>query len=461
MFSNNSPWVEQLKNKFNTNPLEKNHKTDVLVIGAGISGITTAYYILKNTNLKVTLVEARTLASGATGHNAGQLVSYFEKQISNLAKEFGFEMAVSAQKDINSSWFLLEQIYQDTGITTNISISNGYAGIQTYEDLVTFLQNAQVYKKANLPHEKLSIADDCPYLEKIPQKFHNLFSIIKKKNLMEYLETNDTSYYAMITVKKGVMNSALFCEDLLTYIFKNFSNRFNYYDKTPVSEIKLLENNSLTIANNKEIYSDKIVLCTNGFEKIEIINKAGNDINTKFHHLVIGVVGYMAGYLEEDLRKPTAISYLPKKSSTGNDAFDKDPYFYFTRRDYEIKNKKFNLICIGGPEAVMDDSNNYKKEHPFPKEAQDSINNFLHKSYKYSPKGNINYKYIWHGLMGYTPNGIRLIGIEPLNKNLLYNLGCNGIGILPSIFGANKISKILSGEKFEKSIFDPSNFDKF
>ena len=461
MFSNNSPWVEQLKNKFNTKPLDKNHKTDVLVIGAGISGITTAYYILKNTNLKVTLVEAKTLASGATGHNAGQLVSYFEKQISNLVKEFGFEMAVTAQKDINSSWFLLEHIYQDTGITTNISISNGYAGIQTYEDLVTFLQNAQVYKKANLTHDKLSIADDCPYLEKIPQKFHNLFSIIKKKNLMEYLETNDTSYYAMITVKKGVMNSALFCEDLLNYIFKNFSNRFNYYDKTPVSEIRLLQNSSLTIANNKEVYSDKIVLCTNGFEKIDIINKAGNDINTKFHHLVIGVVGYMAGYLEEDLRKPTAISYLPKKSSTGNDVFDKDPYFYFTRRDYEIKNKKFNLICIGGPEAVMDDSNKYKIEHPFPKEAQDSINNFLHKSYKYAPKGSIDYKYIWHGLMGYTPNGIRLIGIEPLNKNLLYNLGCNGVGILPSIFGANKISKILSGEKFEKSIFDPSNFNKY
>ena len=418
MFSNNSPWVEQLKNKFNTKPLDKNHKTDVLVIGAGISGITTAYYILKNTNLNVTLVEAKTLASGATGHNAGQLVSYFEKQISNIVKEFGFEMAVSAQKDINSSWFLLEQIYQDTGITTNISISNGYAGIQTYEDLVTFLQNAQVYKKAGLIHEKLSIAEDCSYLEKIPQKFHNLFSIIKKKNLMDYLETNDSSYYAMISGKRGVMNSALFCEDLLNYIFKNFSNRFNYYDKTPVSEIRLHQNNSLTIANNKEIYSNKIVLCTNGFEKIDIINKVGNDINTKFHHLVIGVVGYMAGYLEEDLRKPTAIGFLPKKSSTGKDVFDKDPYFYFTRRDYEIKNKKFNLICIGGPDAVMDDSNNYKEEHPFPKEAQDSINNFLHKSYKYAPKGSINYKYIWHGLMGYTPNGIRLIGVEPLNKNL-------------------------------------------
>ncbi len=58
--------------------------------------------------------------------------------------------------------------------------------------------------------------------------------------------------------------------------------------------------------------------------------------------------------------------------------------------------------------------------------------------------------------MGYTPNGIRLIGPEPLNTNLYYKLGCNGIGILPSIFGANKISLMLRGNKFKKSIFDPS-----
>jgi len=458
MFNNKSPWVEQLKNKINIEPLNQNHKTKVLVVGAGISGITTAYYLLKNTDLKVTLVEAKSLASGATGHNAGQLVSYFEKQISNLVKEFGFELAVAAQKDINSAWYLLEQIYQETGLTTKIAISNGYAGIQSYQDLITHLQNAQVYKKAGLIYEKLSIADDCPYLEKIPQKYHSLFSIIKKKNLLEYLETNDQAYYAMVSIKKGVLNSALFCEDLLTFLFKNYSQRLDYFDKTPISEIKLGKNKTSSIAGNFKIEAEKIILCTNGFEKINIINTIRDDINSKFHHLVIGCVGYMAGYLEEDLREPTAISYLPKTSNTGNEAFDADPYFYLTRRDYEIKNQRYNLICIGGPEAIMDDSNNYKKEHPYPSEAQESIDRFIHNSYKYAPKGKIDYKYIWHGLMGYTPNGVRLIGPEPLNPNLLYNLGCNGIGILPSIFGANKISKIIAGEKFKKSIFDPANF---
>jgi len=57
-------------------------------------------------------------------------------------------------------------------------------------------------------------------------------------------------------------------------------------------------------------------------------------------------------------------------------------------------------------------------------------------------------------VIGYTGNGLRLIGPETLNKNLLYNLGCNGIGILPSIFGGWKVSQFLGNKAAEKSIFD-------
>jgi len=457
MNKNNSPWVEQLKKNYHSKKLTNDIKTNILVIGAGISGITTSYFILKNTNLKVTLVEAKELASGASGHNAGQMVSYFEKQIYNMVKEFGFDLAVEAQKDINSSWYLVEQIFQDTGIGTKVNIFTGYAGIQSFEDLILCLQNMYIYKKAGLIFEKLSISNDCPYLDKIPKKYHSLFSVISKKNLLEYLETKDYSYYAMLSLKKGVMNSAAFCEDLLNYMFTNFNDRFSYYEKTPIVELNLKRSLNEAVTESNKIYSQKTILCTNGFEKIKI-NNFSSDIDTKFHYLVNGCVGYMAAYLEEDLKEPTAISYLPQRSETGNKNFDIDPYFYLTRRDYEIKDKRFNLICLGGPEAIMDDTNNYKREHPYPKEAQESIDKFIHKTYKNSPKNEIEYKYKWHGLMGYTPNGIRLIGPEPLNPNLYYNLGCNGIGILPSIFGANKVSLMLKGDKFKKSIFDPAEF---
>jgi glycine/D-amino acid oxidase-like deaminating enzyme len=57
--------------------------------------------------------------------------------------------------------------------------------------------------------------------------------------------------------------------------------------------------------------------------------------------------------------------------------------------------------------------------------------------------------------LGYTTSGIRLIGKEPNNPRLLYNVGCNGIGIMPSIYGAKRISQILNGIDLPVSIFDP------
>jgi hypothetical protein len=57
--------------------------------------------------------------------------------------------------------------------------------------------------------------------------------------------------------------------------------------------------------------------------------------------------------------------------------------------------------------------------------------------------------------MGYTKNGIRLIGHDRYNSLLLYNLGCNGVGILPSIFGGKKIALFLKNEVHKKSVFDP------
>ena len=51
-------------------------------------------------------------------------------------------------------------------------------------------------------------------------------------------------------------------------------------------------------------------------------------------------------------------------------------------------------------------------------------------------------------------NGVRMVGPEPKNPVLLYNLGCNGIGILPSIYGASKIARHIKGENVEPSIFD-------
>ena len=65
------------------------------------------------------------------------------------------------------------------------------------------------------------------------------------------------------------------------------------------------------------------------------------------------------------------------------------------------------------------------------------------------------YDYAWHGLMGYTPDRLRVVGFEHRNPALLYNLACNGVGILPSLHGGHRVAQLLAGEQLPPSLFDP------
>jgi glycine/D-amino acid oxidase-like deaminating enzyme len=175
--------------------------------------------------------------------------------------------------------------------------------------------------------------------------------------------------------------------------------------------------------------------------------------------MVRGKVGYMAGYLEELKHPPIALAFYDQTAddvASVQDPYDQKPYIYMTRRPYELeKNEKHNLICVGGPDRSLDDTTEYATETEYSEEASEEISNFLHSTYKNAPKSEIDFKFKWHGLMGYTPTSIRVVGEEPKNKVLMYNLGCNGVGILTSIYGGKRISDILAGAVLAPSLFDP------
>lgn len=67
---------------------------DVAVIGSGITGTSVTKTILEqNPGLRVTVFEARTLCSGATGRNGGQLAINAAETYIALKKSLGAEMA--------------------------------------------------------------------------------------------------------------------------------------------------------------------------------------------------------------------------------------------------------------------------------------------------------------------------------------------------------------------------------
>jgi len=454
MIPNHSPWIKQLKRTRPVVPLDKDASADVAIVGGGIAGVTTAFFALRDTNKTIVLIEANKIAHGATGHNAGQIASYFERPLSDLVKEFGVELAIDGQRSIESAWILLEQVVAEAKLRTPIYRFTGYAGLSRFDQVVLHLENNRYRTDNGLISESIMLADHWDGLADIPKKFKDLYSISPQKDILQLLETKNTDYIACLSYQKGCMNSALFAEELVGYLIATYKERFSFYEGSPVRVVRLQKDRASLEVLDYTIKAERVVLCTNGFENFSIINEVGAEIDTKFHHSIAGRVGYMSGYVEPLNNPPVAISYFPETNRRSIDPTG-ESYFYLTRRPHEHEGKdSCNLICTGGPEKVLPNGAGYSSEDYYSADARASIDEFLLSNYDKHPV-ETEYSFCWHGLMGYTPNGIRRVGPEPCNPRLLYNLGCNGVGILPSIFGGMRISRFINNEQIDRSIFDP------
>ena len=190
-----------------------------------------------------------------------------------------------------------------------------------------------------------------------------------------------------------------------------------------------------------------VVLCTNGFVDHVIEEEGGQPVLLAPDQRVTGTIGFMAAFIDEP-RAPTAMSYI-RNTKIGGET----PYVYVTRRTYDRTDDTVTLTCMGGPEYPIDGT--WKAVMPFPgamlTHMDEQIRPFAQPA---RPPGR-RYDFQWHGLMGYTPGMVRVIGAHPRHPRLLYNLACNGVGFLPSIHGGREVSRILAGEQIPPSIFDP------
>ncbi len=450
MAKNVSPWVHQLDKARVQKKLSADIESDVAIIGAGIAGTASAFFTLKYTDKRVVLIERFKLAHGATGHNAGQVVSYFERGFASMVDEYGQKLAAAGQEAVDGAWELLDEMYTDSQLDIPLSRFVGHAGLTTYEQVLWHLENNYEKRRAGLHVSKVLLADSSLIGNEIPAVYEGLYEVVTHKKVLELVETKTPEYVAVVSAQKGCVNSALFCQEVIGYLQRTYPERFALYEHTSVHKILLRSAQAILDADTHTVTVQQVVLCTNGFESIHIFNETGLDIDAKYHHLVNGKIGYMSGYLEKMNKQPTAISYY-SDPIVGIE----NSYFYLTRRPYEYeKGTEHNLISIGGPDIDLTENLPYSYEDEYPDEMGEKIDLFVKKTYDVDPNKKIDYIFTWHGLMGYTTSGIRLIGPEPQNPVLLYNLGCNGIGILPSIYGGRKISRHLSGEDVEQSIFD-------
>jgi glycine/D-amino acid oxidase-like deaminating enzyme len=466
---NHSPRLDQLTPRSFFPVVQQDFSTDVVIVWWGIAGISTLYYVLKNTDRKVTLLESYKIAHGASWHNAGQIVPYFEKPFVEIVEEYGITMANQWQQAMLDARERVQELVVTLNMESVFEKFIGYAGCSTIEQIIENLQKNAIQDIQHIQYETILVSEECPDREKIPSMYEDRIHIVSQRRINQLLQTKGNKFIGVLARHAGTLNSALFCEKALQHITNHYHDRVQIYEFSPVDTIDLYEDKVKITTNTSKvnhlkdtptqpytgtIKAKQIILCTNGFEKFTINNHSWPEINKDFHEEVNGLVWYISGYLDIAGQSPLAISYYLKPGEL-EAANDVENYFYLTRRQFHKDNQIHSLICIGGPETNLHEKDRYMRHEAQPERAHEQMDNFLKQTFRPHPEHPTKYHYRRHGLMWFTKSWLRIIWPDTKNPKLLYNIGCNGVWILSSIHGWRKISQFLLGNITQPSIFDP------
>ena len=103
-------------------PLSGRQSADVVIVGAGFSGLWTAYWLTEFIpGKRIRIIEAERIGHGASGRNGGWLSALLPVSLTDLAATLGEERTVSLQRVMFESVSEVEEICQFHGIDAHIS----------------------------------------------------------------------------------------------------------------------------------------------------------------------------------------------------------------------------------------------------------------------------------------------------------------------------------------------------
>ncbi|HAT4313713.1 TPA: FAD-dependent oxidoreductase [Clostridium perfringens] len=163
-----SVWSESCKFR-KREALNKDIKTDVLVIGAGIAGILTAY-MLKQKGREVIVIDASEIASGNTKNTTAKITSQHDLIYSKLITEFGEEKARQYAKANELAIKKYKEIIEDKRIECDFEEKPAY--VYSLNEVDVLKEEAKAAKNLGIDAEFVQEAN-LPFKIKGAVKFNN------------------------------------------------------------------------------------------------------------------------------------------------------------------------------------------------------------------------------------------------------------------------------------------------
>ncbi len=378
-------------------------KRDIIIIGAGIMGLTTAYELLK-AGRKVTIIDESDITDSTSFGNAGLLSAFDKGPLANPGIVFNtLKLMLKGESPVNVHPTLDIKIYKWLWKFVNSANKD-----RLKRTLALFEKYGHI---SNDLYEKMQNVDGLDF------DFHRkgMLSVFTEqssydKKLLDYAIKNDDIFEI---IEKNKIKDFIPCvtDDVKGAI--HFKRNTHFDPKRVMLELKrYLKENGVEF-----ILNERIMNIQYGNKEIKSISSALNTYEADTYIMSTGYQTLLADKLKQNLMMTPAKGYsltftMPKELQPYTSTLFADLFIVMTpRRDdvritskLEIGSKDYRVV----KEQIESIKENFKK-YTIPFEMENIIE--------------------WTGFRPLTPNDMPLIGRDEKYKNLIYGMGLGWLGM--------------------------------
>jgi len=375
------------------NKLQENLETDVIIIGGGMTGISTAYQLQKK-KVEFLLVEGGVIGYGSTGKSSGALVPGIELDFYGTVRRFGEEKTRflwdATLKNIND----MKNVIKEQEIKCSLSDVRAFCIAEKRKHL------------KGLEHEKT-----------LTGKYSIRGTLLDYENLKQELNIGESIYGGLIYDNYAAVMDPF---SLVTNLASKIENKA-LFENSRVNNIDKSNGKFVVKTDNGSVSGKRLILAT------EYMTEELGHLNNIVHP--IKAYTMVTERLNEDLLNNINFNYQKV-------VWDYGEIYHFIRMTPDNR----ILICGGDSiEHQKDDSVNYKSFN--------ALRKHLHKVFPQLKDVKINYR--WAGILSRTIGGLPVIGYSKNDKNLLYSAGYGGHGLPMGFLGGRMMSEICSNSVSE------------
>ncbi len=374
-------------------------KPDVIVVGGGLSGCSIAYRVAQ-AGKKVTLFEQRGICSGASGRNGG-MTGEGARMHSDGARQL---YAITS-----ANWRMLQELPQELGIDFQLRKSGTIEIAQTKLQWDHMVERCQIERDAGAGPELLDMHETRKLMPAVTEEIYG---------------------------SKYTRSSGHIWPFALVNGFANAASRLGAELRTHTPVAKILEHggraNGVELLDGNRVHADEVILATNSYTPLLL------------RQLPTGAIVPARGQI---LATEPVAPILPL--AWGNN-FDKE---------YGRQVPGGPIIC-GGFRRLDDQEGLGLYEERVTLPVISGIGKRL--TGLFPALGGVRVVRAWAGIMGFTADGLPLIGRTSIMDGLSIVAGFNGGGFSWGSINGQIIADELTGKNhgFDLSHFRPDRFEE-